>query len=110
MSHQVESISLEDLVPRDHRYRYFKSVFTERFVRVQLSGLNTDIGRSGYGIERLFHCRLLQFMEDLSDRECELFLQENVAAKWFCGFQLSEPVPDHSILCRVRKRIGTNRM
>jgi len=24
-------------------------------------------------------------MEDLSDRECERFMAENVAGKWFCG-------------------------
>ena len=50
---------------------------------------------------------LLQFMEDLSDRECAQFLRENTAAKWFCGFTLSEPTPDYSLMCRVRKRIGT---
>ena len=49
-------------------------------------------------------------MEDLSDREGELFLQENVAAKWFCGLGLSELVPDHTVLCRVRKRIDTQRL
>ena len=49
-------------------------------------------------------------MEDLSDRECAQFLRENTAAKWFCGFTLSEPTPDYSLMCRVRKRIGTKRL
>lgn len=31
-------------------------------------------------------CALLQFMEGLSDRECERFLQKNTAAKWFVVF------------------------
>ena len=38
------------------------------------------------------------------------FLRENTAAKWFCGFTLSEPTPDYSLMCRVRKRIGTKRL
>ena len=93
-----------------HRYRYFKQVLTDQFIAHQLGGLSKVPGRTGYGIERLFNCLLLQFMEDLSDRECELFLQENVEAKWFCGLGLSESVPDHTVLCRVRKRIGTKQL
>ena len=110
MSHQLETISLDELVAPAHRYRYFKQVLTDQFITRQLGGLSNVPGRTGYGIDRLFKCLLLQFMEDLSDRECELFLQENNAGKWFCGFGLAEPVPDHTVLCRVRKRIGTKRL
>lgn len=55
-----------------------------------------------YGIARLFKCLLLQFLEDLSDRELERYLQENVASKWFCGFELTEVTPDHTVFSRVR--------
>jgi IS5 family transposase len=34
-------------------------------------------------------------------------LQENVAVKWFCGFELLEETPDHTYFCKLRKRIGT---
>jgi hypothetical protein len=30
-------------------------------------------------------CLLLQFIEDLSDRELERFIAENASAKWFCN-------------------------
>ena len=49
-------------------------------------------------------------MEDLSDRELERFLQENNAGKFFCGFTLSEKVPDHSYFSSLRKRIGTKEL
>ena len=49
-------------------------------------------------------------MEDLSDRELERFLQENNAGKFFCGFTLSEKVPDHSYFGALRKRIGTHEL
>ena len=39
-------------------------------------------------------CLLLQFMEDLSDREFERFIAENTAGKWFCDFDLIEKTPD----------------
>ena len=52
--------------------------------------------RKGYHIESGFTALLLQWMEDLSDRELERFLQENNAGKLFCGFSLLEKNPDHS--------------
>lgn len=53
---------------------------------------------------------LLQFLEDLSDRELERFICENNAARWFCGFDLTAKTPDHSVFGRVRSRIGTSKL
>ena len=50
---------------------------------------------------------LIQFMEDLSDREMERYLQENLANKWFCDMNLGEEAPDHSYSGDFRKRLGT---
>jgi len=46
-------------------------------------------------------------MEDLSDREMERYLQENVAAKYFCGFSLTEKTPDYISFSKMRARVGT---
>ena len=64
----------------------------------------------GYGLFRLFKCILLQFMENLSDRELERFLQEHNAGKWFCGFSLVETTPEYTVFTRARKRIGTKKL
>ena len=93
MSRQVEMISLEELVPADHPCRYFKQILSPLFIERCLSGVSSDLGRDGYGIVRLFYGLLLQFMEDLSDRECERFLKENLSGKWLCGFGLGEITP-----------------
>jgi transposase, IS5 family len=53
---------------------------------------------------------LLQFLEDLSDRELERYLQENTAGKWFCEFDLAEPTPNYTVFGRMRERIGTSRL
>ena len=55
-------------------------------------------------------CLILQFMEDLSDREFERFISENMADKWFCGFGLMERTPDFTTLCKLRKLVGTKNM
>ncbi len=53
---------------------------------------------------------MLQFLEDLSDRELERFICENAAARWFCQFDLTAKTPDHSVFGRVRSKIGTNKL
>ena len=48
MSQQVEMVSLEELVPADHPYRYFKQVLNESFIEHCLSDVPSDLGREGY--------------------------------------------------------------
>lgn len=100
-------VSLEDLVPSVHNYRKFCALWKFKYANKQLKKLEKDNPYKGYGLLRLFKCLLLQFMEDLSDRELERYLQENNASKWFCGFSLLETTPDHTVFCKIRKRIGT---
>lgn len=107
---QTEIINLEDLVPVNHMYRKFVKLWSFRNVEKLLSKIETDNNNKGYGILRLFKCLLLQFMEDVSDRELERLLQENNAAKWFCNFRLSEETPNYSVFSRLRKKIGTEQL
>ena len=104
---QVEMICLEDLVPENHNYRKFTKIWSFKFVEKRLKKLEKDNPNKGHGLLRLFKCLLLQFMENYSDRELEKFIQENTAARWFCGFNLRDNTPDHTIFCHLRKKIGT---
>ena len=103
---QMEMICLNDLVPKAHSYRKFVNIWTFEYVSQELRKLEKDNPYKGYGLLRLFKCLLLQFMENLSDRELERYIQENNAAKWFCHFELSERTPDHTVFCKIRQKIG----
>ena len=104
---QVEMICLEDLVSKNHNYRKFAEIWSFQFVEKKLKKLEKNNPHKGHGLLRLFKCLLLQFMENLSDRELERFIEENNAAKWFCGFNLRDNTPDHAVFCQTRKKIGT---
>lgn len=110
MSNQFILISLECLVPQNHSYRKFASIFNHRSYEYRLQKCVGDSNYKGYGISRLFKCLLLQFMENLSDRELERFLKENNSAKWFCGFELTDEIPNHTVFSRTRKKIGVDLM
>lgn len=110
MMTQVVMVSLEELVPNNHIYRKFMKLWDFQFVENQLNEIETNNNYKGYGTLRLFKCLLLQFLEDLSDRELERFIQENTTAKWFCGFELTDKTPDFSVFSRIRQRIGTSKL
>ncbi|MEM9446894.1 MAG: transposase [Verrucomicrobiota bacterium] len=109
-SYQVEMISLEELVPCGHVYRKFLKLLDLKSIGYRLKRLESQRGAKGYGMETLFRCLLLQFIEDLSDRELEKMIQENTAAKLFCEFSLKDTTPDHTVFTRARKRIGTKEL
>ena len=62
-------------------------------VEKELLSAESEAHYKGYGVLRLFKCLLLQFMEDLSDRELERYISDSNAAKWFCDFSLVEKTP-----------------
>jgi IS5 family transposase len=77
---QIEMVCLEDLVLENHIYRKFLNLWNMDSVRLELEKLETESDHKGYGIYRIFLCLLLQFLEDLSDRELERFICGNNAA------------------------------
>jgi len=107
---QVEMVSVEQLVSEKHTYRKLKELLDfDRIVKVVKVPVS-QIGAIGFGKTRLILCLILQFMEDMSDREMERFLSENNAGKWFCDFGLTDKTPDFTTLCKFRALVGTKNM
>ena len=109
---QSEFVSLEQLVLQDHNYRKFLAAIDFEKLCKPLKKIDNhgSAGANGFGTLTLFKCLLLQFMEDISDRELERFVQENLAARYFCGFGITENTPDHTSFSKARQRIGTQRL
>ena len=108
MSKQINMVSLDQLVSKNHDYRKFKAIFDFEMVEEELGKIESRNNYKGYGVFRLFKCLLLQFMEDISDRELERYLGDSNAAKWFCDFDLTERTPGYSVFSKIRKKLGTN--
>ena len=107
---QVEMVSIEQLVSEKHTYRKLKELLDfDRIVKVVKVPVS-QIGAIGFGRTRLILCLILQFMEDMSDREMERFLGENNAGKWFCDFGLIDKTPDFTTFCKFRALVGTKNM
>lgn len=103
-------ISLDDLVPTDHPYRHLDQILSFTQLSAPYQNLYSARGPKERGVEFGLRALVLQFIEDLSDREMERYLQENTAGKWFCELALGEKSPDHSYFGDFRKRLGTSRL
>lgn len=101
---------LDNLVNNDHPYRKLLKYVDFKDILSHLQNLYGKRGKASLPIIQGFKALLLQYWEDLSDREMEKFLQENLPSKFFCGFTLTDNTPDHSYFGKLRKRIGTERL
>lgn len=100
--------SIDNLVPNNHNYRKFHKIWSFKQAERILKKAESSANYKGYGVLCLFKCLLLQFMEDLSDRELERYLSDTNSAKWFCGFTLLSKTPVYSVFSKFRSRIGTD--
>ena len=85
-------VNSEMLVRESHLYRKLEKLISFKKIAYRLKKLTDE----GYGKERIFKMMLVQYIEDLSDREMERYLQENVVAKYFCGFSLTDKTADYT--------------
>jgi len=100
-------LSLEDLVPEDHLYRRLEAALDLSFVRRLVAPLYANGGRPSVDPVVFFKLQLVMFFEDLrSERQLMRVVSDRLSLRWYLGYDLFEPLPDHSSLTRIRDRLG----
>lgn len=101
------NVSLDDLVPQDHFYRHVERTLDLRFVRDLVRHLYADTGRPSIDPVVFFKLQLVMFFEGMrSERQLERVGADRLSVRWYLGYDLHEPLPDHSSLTRIRDRYG----
>jgi transposase len=100
-------VSLDDLVPPDHFYRHLERSLDLAFVRGLVRDAYADIGRPSIDPVVFFKLQLVLFFEGLrSERQLMRVVADRLSLRWYLGYDLTEPLPDHSSLTRLRGRYG----
>ncbi len=100
-------VSLEELVPDDHFYRRLEATLDLSFVRDLVGPLYAGGGRPSVDPVVFFKLQLVMFFEDLrSERQLMRVVADRLSLRWYLGYDLHEPLPDHSSLTRIRERYG----
>ncbi len=100
-------VSLDDLVPPGHFYRHLERRLDLGFVRDLVRESYAGIGRPSIDPVVFFKLQLILFFEGLrSERQLMRMVADRLSLRWYLGYGLSEPLPDHSSLTRLRNRYG----
>src|SRR5215469_9946602 len=103
----VPSVSLDALVPRDHFYRHLDRVLDLSFVCDLVRDCYAAGGRPSVDPVVFFRLQLVMFFEGIrSERLLMRTVADRLSVRWFLGYNLDEPLPDHSSLTSIRTRYG----
>jgi transposase len=105
----LTNVSLEELVPHDHFYRHLERTLDLSFVRDFVQQTYAGMGRPSVGPVVFFKLQLVMFFEGIrSERQLMCHAADRLSIRWFLGYDLGEPLPDHSSLTRIRERYGVD--
>ena len=94
---QPIAASLDDLVPPDHFYRHLEQALDLGFVRDLVRDRYAGIGRPSIDPVVLFKLQLVLFFDGpRSEHQLLRVVADSLSLRWYVGYDLSEPLPDHS--------------
>jgi transposase len=100
-------LTLEELVPPDHFYRHLERTLDLSFVRELVREAYAGTGRPSVDPVVFFKLQLILFFEGLrSERQLMRVVADRLSLRWYLGYDLTEALPDHSSLTRIRERYG----
>jgi transposase len=104
---QPIAVSLEALVPQDNFDRHLERSLDLAFVRDVVRDAYAERGRPSIDPVVFFKLQLILFFEGLrSERQVMRVVADRLSLRWYLGYALTEALPDHSSLTRVRERFG----
>lgn len=101
----------DQIVPENHFLRQLKNQipwerFTRRLIRLYKGG--GVYGRPPFDPALLLKVTLIAYLYDLSERQVEAYVNDNLSAKYFVGLAVDQKAPDHSTLTVFRERLQQN--
>jgi transposase, IS5 family len=96
------------IVPRGHFLRKLKQIIDwKRFTRklIKLYKGEGVVGRPPFDPAQVLRVELIAYLYNLSERQVEVYINENLPAKYFVGLAVDQKAPDHSTLTVFRERL-----
>ncbi|AIO63565.1 hypothetical protein DM76_1034 [Burkholderia mallei] len=108
--HELEMVTLEELVPKDHLLRQIDAAVDFEFIRAKVAHLYcADNGRPALDPVVMFKLLFIGYLFGVrSERQLMREVQINVAYRWFARFRLTDKVPDASTFSQNRRRRFTD--
>jgi transposase len=99
------------VVPQDHFLRKLQEVvnwgyFTKRLIKLYKG--QGVVGRPPFDPAMVLKMEIIACLYKLSERQVEVFVNENLPARYFVGLAVDGKAPDHSTLTTFRERLLKN--
>ena len=103
--------SISDFIPEDHILKRVHKVLDLSWLRGEVAACySLNKGRPGIDPEAAVRLMLAGFFAGIKeDRKLMREAQVNLAMRWFAGYALTDSLPHHSSLTRIRQRWGQAR-
>jgi transposase len=101
------NFSLSERVPQDHFLRKVAKVVNWSFVRKLVKPYYSYRGQPSVDSMVLFKMMLIGYFYGItSERRLMEETSLNMAFMWYLGYDLDEPIPNHSVISKARARYG----
>lgn len=98
-------LDMEDIIPQDHLLRKIREQIDFDFIYEEAENYYSKIGRPSIDPVCLMKMLLVGYLYGIrSERRLEEEITLNIAYRWFCGFDLMDTIPDHSVFSQNRRR------
>jgi transposase len=98
----------DQVVPQGHFLRQLNQImdwerFTRRLLKLYKGG--GMVGRPPFNPAMVLKMQLIAYLYNLTERQVEVYINENLPAKYFVGLAVDQSAPDHSTLTVFRERL-----
>lgn len=106
---QMVILDMEALIPEKHLLRKINKLVSFEFIYELAKPFYSDKGRPSIDPVCLIKMLLVGYLYGIrSERRLEEEIALNIAYRWFCGFELVDKIPDHSVFSQNRRRRFTD--
>src|SRR4030043_212791 len=98
----------DQVVPQSHFLRQLNQIidwdrFTRKLLKLYKGG--GMVGRPPFDPAMILKMELIAYLYKLTERQVEVYVNENMPAKYFVGLAADQSAPDHSTLTVFRERL-----
>lgn len=98
----------DQVVPQGHFLRQLNQIvdwdrFTRKLLKLYKGG--GVVGRPPFDPAVILKMELIAYLYNLTERQVEIYINENLPAKYFVGLAVDQSAPDHSTLTVFRERL-----
>lgn len=104
-SGQIEMLIFnpEDIIPKNHILRKIDRIVSFEYIYELLESTYSDTGRPSIDPVSLVEMLLIGYLFGIkSERRLVNEVALNIAYRWFCGFSITDHIPDHSTFSKNR--------